>query len=539
MTSAGGDAGQPVVHRHVAVRTRLVAINAASTVAARVLNVTILVWTFQYLLGRLPPEEFGVYPVVMALTVLPPFFFSFFTGGINRHTVEAYARGDFEGVTRIVSSIFPLLCLCTLAFVTLGLVFAWHIDAVLTIPPDMVASAQAMSALLVIGFAVQLAALPFTAGYHVRQRFVELSVLELGRAVLKLVLLTVLLIAVAPSVVFVVLATVLADLCFTAVTTVRSLGFVPELRVRPAHFSLATAQRLVSFGLWTTVGRLAMMLYTTAGTIALNKFGEPVDVVNYYLGMTLFQQLQALIGTALQPLQPTLVALHALDDQERMVRAASMAGRYGLWVSMLPASFLIVFAPQITGLLFEPKYAATATIITLFMTTFVFTQPTVILPMVAIARGEVRRFTSAALACTATGILLMAGVAWANTLNAVTVTACLVAITIFPQLGYFWPLYLRMTGLSLRRFLLQVVLPGLGPAVAGLIFYAVLQWVFPVNGWAFLVAAAAIGSLVYVATLLFFIHFVAHRGVLEKIALLLLDRLPRGSTALPAGKGRV
>lgn len=536
MTIAEGDAGQPVVHRHVAVRTRLVAINAASTVAARILNVTILVWTFQYLLGRLPPAEFAVYPVVMALTILPPFFFSFFTGGINRHTVEAYARGDFEGVTKIISSIFPLLFLCTLAFVMLGLVFAWNIDAVLTIPPDMVASAQAMTALLVIGFAVQLAALPFTAGYHVRQRFVELSVLELGRAVLKLVLLLFLLVAVAPSVVFVVLATVLADLCFTAVTTVRSLGFVPELRVRPSLFSLATARRLVSFGLWTTVGRLAMMLYTTAGTIALNKFGTPTDVVAYYLGMTLFQQLHALIGTALQPLQPALVAMHALDDRERLARATSMAGRYGLWVSMLPASFLLVFAPRITDLLFEPDYAATATVIVLFMTTFVFTQPTGTLPMVAIARGEVRAFNSAALVCTSTGVLLMGCLAWLDAIAAVSVTASLVAITVVPQLAYFWPLHLRLTGLSLRRFVGQVILSGLAPAVAGISLFMALDQCFLLTSWVDLVVAGAVGSLAYVATLLLAMQFVMDRGLMEQTTAAVLARLPRSSIALPTGR---
>ena len=83
------------------------AINSASSVLAKIVNMTVLLWVYQYLLKRIPAEEFAVLPVVTAIMVFAPLFFSFFTGGISRYVVEAYAKGDFERVTRIVSSIFP------------------------------------------------------------------------------------------------------------------------------------------------------------------------------------------------------------------------------------------------------------------------------------------------------------------------------------------------------------------------------------------------------------------------------------------------
>ncbi len=144
-----------VEHKHVAVDGGLMALNAGSKVAARLLNVTIIIWSFQYLLERIPPAELSVYPVIMALVVIPPFFFSFLTGGLNRNAVEAYARSDFEHVTRITSSIFPFVFALALTFVLLGTLFAFHVESFLNVAPGMVAEARWMTVLLAISFSLQ------------------------------------------------------------------------------------------------------------------------------------------------------------------------------------------------------------------------------------------------------------------------------------------------------------------------------------------------------------------------------------------------
>ena len=321
-------------HKHIVVSKRLVAINSASSVASRILNITVLFWMFQYLLKRIPPEEFAVYPVVSAIIVFVPIFFTFFSGGISRYIIDAYAQADFEGVGRIVSSILPLLGLASLVFLTTGLMFALNIEHVLNIAPGMVEDAQLMMSLLVISFAIQMALQPLaTAGYQVRQRYVELNLLAVLRDLLRVGLLLGLLLGISPSVVWVVVATVVSDAGYLAATLLRSLRLVPEMRFVWRLFEIAKARTLMSFGLWTTVGRLGSVMYTNSATIILNLFGTPVDVTTFYIGATIFRQLQTTINTALMPLQPALTAMNALNDHNRLASTVYRAGRYALWAS--------------------------------------------------------------------------------------------------------------------------------------------------------------------------------------------------------------
>ena len=93
---------------YVEISKRLVLINSISSVITRLINILFLVWIYEYLLERISTEEFAVYPVVAAIIVFAPLFSSLLTGGISRFVIEAYARGEMQRVTEIVSSIVPL-----------------------------------------------------------------------------------------------------------------------------------------------------------------------------------------------------------------------------------------------------------------------------------------------------------------------------------------------------------------------------------------------------------------------------------------------
>lgn len=109
-------------------------------------------------------------------------------------------------------------------------------------------------------------------------------------------LLLVFLLAIEASVVWVVVATVIAELTYILVTVFWSRILVPELKLDPHVFNWKTAAELTSFGIWTTIGRLGNIMYSNAATIVLNKMGSALDVANYHLGATLFRQMQGTLS---------------------------------------------------------------------------------------------------------------------------------------------------------------------------------------------------------------------------------------------------
>jgi len=70
------------------------------------------------------------------------------------------------------------------------------------------------------------------------------------------------------------------------------------------------------------------------------------------------------------------------------------------------------------------------------------------------------------------------------------------------QVGYFWPLQLRLTRVRRQDFFNAVLLRGLLPAMVGSAVWVALRVLFPPHTWLSLVVVGAIGVVAYLVTLL-------------------------------------
>lgn len=480
---------------------RLVLVNSASSVLARAINITVLFWVFQYLIRRIPAEEFAVYPVVAAIMVAAPLFFLVFSGGISRYVVAAHVKGDNKLVTGIVSTILPLLILASVFFFGVGLLFALNIDRVLRVPPSMVDEAQLMIILLVTSFAFRMIVLPFQAGFHVRQKFFELNLLSVGQELLKVTLLLVLLIGIGPSVVWVVVATVVSEIAIAAVAAFRGGCLLPTLRVRRGMFDRAHARELMSFGGWSTLGHLGTMMQTDAAVIILNLYATAVDVTAFWVGGMLYTQINRTMYLGMTPLQPVLTAMHSNDEERRLVMTTMRGGRYACWIALAIVVPLAIYANEFTLLYVGENYLSATWVIILLMVIQVLIQPTRFTGMVAIAKAKVRAWN---LSIFLVMIVSVIGMIWtARAGHGAVGVAFILFGTI--SLGYalfFWPFYLKLLDVRLKEFLFQVVVPGLVPAMAGSLVWVLLKLLIEIDSWGKILLCSAAGGVAYLAVML-------------------------------------
>jgi len=472
-----------------------------SSILARVINVGAILWMFQYILERVPTEEFAVYAVVTAAMFFAPVFFQFFTGGIARYIMDAYASNDRMRIRRIVSSVFPLLLASGVAFVVLGAVFASFIDDILTIPERFVTEAQLMLVLLVATFSMKMIMLPFGVGYQVCQRFVEMNILNVVREIIRVALMYFFLTQINAAVIWVVVATVAAELFHLAVLTVRSLSFVTDLRVDFRLAQRKTASELVSFGFWTSVGRLAHVIYSQAAVFILNGYGTALDVANYHVGATCFRQVQTFIALAREPLLPAMVAMNAREENERLANTTLRGGRYGLWASLFIATPTVIFAGEVVDLYLGEKFADAAGVLIFFMVILPFAQPTSLLPLLVMAKARVRPFTLGVLITVLGAVGLIFYFVAVLDYGAVGATLALTVATLVSQVAYFWPLQLRIAEARFSAFLTETLVRGVTPAIAAAVVGFAAKEFLIVDGWVELFAAAALCSLVYLITL--------------------------------------
>lgn len=489
----------------VPISKRLVAINSFSSLAAAAINASILVWLQQFLLKRISPEEYSIYPVVASVSVIGPILTIILTDGLSRYAIEAYARNDRKRVTEVVSSMFPLLAGTSLLLLAGGALLAWYADVAFEIPDGRLSDARVMIFLMVLGMSLRLLLAVFGIGLPMNQKYVLANLLELGAVVLRVAILLILLFCVSVRVKWVVVALVSTSVLRILVHTAISMRLVPELRFRLTAFRIATARQVAGFGLWRLLARMAETIRVASDAIILNRFAAPIDVNCFYLGALVVNQVQTFSVVAGGPLQPALTAMHAADDQTRLRNAFIRGGKYALWASMMLATPVIVFRVELIQLYIaaqEPEYLPAATVMGLLLSVFPFSYGMVMFMRIAHATARVRPEAICAFVIQAINLMLTIYlVRWCN-MGAFgsALSTFVVSAVGFPLI--YLPMALRVTGVALRDWLNGTLLPGLAPAVIGALFWAALQWWFAPSTWTGVFECIAAGYLAYFAVLI-------------------------------------
>jgi O-antigen/teichoic acid export membrane protein len=481
---------------------RTVVINSASGLLAKAMNAAILLWLHQYLLKRITPEEYSLYPVILGLMVFPPVLATLLTSGLGRYVLEAHVQGDERGVRRVVSTMFPFLLGTGLLLLAGGWLAAWHIDAWLRLAPERVWDARLMLGMMIVPVALSFPVSPFSCGLWVRQKFVWINIIELGGESLRAALLLLLLLGIDTRVIWVAAATMVSQVVKLLVLQYASRRAIPALRLHWRDFDWSMARVLTGFGLWSLIGQCAERIRAGAHPLILKNLATAADVATFNIGWIFFNQISLLEYIVTRPVQPGLTALHALGDRERLRRAYLAGGRYGLWGTMLLVVPLIIYRSEFVVLYAGSRYVQAGAILALLLLTFPLEYGNNMMARLAYASGELRPWAWRTLAVqilTVAGAVLLVGRLHLGALGAALAT---LAVTALAQPLLFWPLGLRMGGASWRQWTLTTLLPGFLPGAFGAAAWYAPKLLLEINTWPALFACGAAGAVVYLVALL-------------------------------------
>ncbi|MHC5076432.1 MAG: lipopolysaccharide biosynthesis protein [Planctomycetota bacterium] len=449
----------------VKISKKLVAINSASNVAVQILNITVLVWLQRYLLKRISTEEYSIYPVLASLIVFLPLFISVFTAGLARYIVEAYANGDDKRVRQIVSSIFALLSGIAFLILAIGLVCAWFVDSILTIDLRFVSDARIMFSLMVISFTFNTIVSPFRTGFHVRQKFVLLNMIQVGRELLYIAILFTLLFGVSTRVLWVAVASASANICSVSVITLISRRLVPALRFRWNSIDWSVAREVISFGGWSLIGQLAGLIRLHLDPIILNKLGTPLDVTCFHLGSMPVRKIKRLSTRVKQPLAPQLTAMHAMDDQNALRHVYLTGNRYGLWSLLIITLPLMVYAHEIIPLWVGEKFIPAAPVGILLLASYPVTYANYMMARIAKAKAQIRSVALANISIQFFNLLLTLYLVGIRDMGAFGSALSTFVTMIFLYPVIMLPIAFRLVDVKLVQWLRETVMPGLLPGI--------------------------------------------------------------------------
>lgn len=491
----------------IEISKRLIYVNSVSTVLKSVLTLSVFLWLQRYLVQNVRAEEYEVLAIVYPLLLYTPFLITWVTSGLARYVIEAYAQGDRDRVTSIVSTMFPLTLGVGTLVLLVGSVLAWKIDVVLDIAPEYVADARFMFFLLVLPNAARTIVMPFMVGLEIKQKYLFMNVAGLVLEIVRITILFLLLFGVSPRVLWVPVAAVPMGLVEIAIFCTLSCRLVPELRFRWSAVRREHIGPIVSFGGWTGVARMSAVVREMAAPLLLNRLSIPVEVGGYRLGSFVERRFYPVVLGPLRTMQTALTAMHATGQEERLRRYYFKLSRYMLWIVLFFATPAIVYRDELWTLYLGPQkaseYAAAPLVMALLFTKFLFLFGQPVLAQVALAKAEARTMAMRVTVIELSSVTATAIVLWLGG-GAVGAALALVGASAIGGPLCYWTLGLRLTDARMGDFLRETLGRGLIPTAFALPVWVGAWLVAPPAGWLALAGYSALGAAVYAGVLLGF-----------------------------------
>lgn len=486
----------------IEISKRLIAINTASSAISLIVNVSILLWLQQYLLRHIPPEEYSLIPVIISIMAFAPLLSTVLTGGMARYMTVAYARGDEEEVTRICSSMFPLLLLAGVTLFLLGLLLAWNIDDFLVIEPEYRSDAQIMLLLMVFSTSLRLPIAAFNSGFMVRQKLVWSDLIDIGCQFLRVGLLLVLLFEVSTRALWVTVALVVSELVGMSITTPISMKLVPAQRFRFSMFRAALSKEITKFGGWWLVGSLSDVLKRAMDPLILNRFATAVDVTMYYVADMGPRLLTQVLTPITRPFFPILGAMYATEDFIKLRNTYTRTARYHTWVVMTVAVPAIIFSTQIMHLYLDGKYDAAGGVMGLLLIVSILSAMNALGSAVALAAGDMKGLSLRVLVVQSVNLLFTVFFVIYMQKGAYGSAYATLLAFILIEVTLKWPFCWKIAHTKFSDWFGEVFQPTIYTAIPSVIFCLLCLNFYPPDSWFILIFFSAISAMLYILTIM-------------------------------------
>ncbi|WP_172300497.1 lipopolysaccharide biosynthesis protein [Pseudoruegeria sp. HB172150] len=477
-------------------------LNATSSIVTMLLRMGALVWVNQFLIHRIAPEEYALVPVVASLLVIAEILPLIFMRGLSRFMVEADARQDTAEMTRIVSSMVPVLTAVAMVLLVGGLLATVNIDSVINVAPEYRWQAQAMLLMLVAVLCLRVALTPFRVGLHVRMRFVEENMILLATEVLRVVLLVFLLLAVSTQVIWVTVSTCVANVVNMLILIGYTVRIIPDARLRLSAIAVATVKRLLSFSLWTLFQAFNNLVLRAVPALLLNRNASAIDVASFHIGNLADTQIRRLAVAATAPAKPALTTIYATEGEDSLQKFYYLGGRYYLWVTLFLLPPLLVFAYPLIELYAGARYLKAAPVMVMLLGVYPFVWASGMFYEVAYSVGRIRSFNICIMILSLAALGGMWYLVVIRDLGALGAAMGLSGSYAIVHLLIMWPAGLWLVKGTWPVFVGETLVRGIAPFVAACLACAAFGYVFPITSWGGFFLGSAVSALVYPAVLI-------------------------------------
>ncbi|NOX58514.1 MAG: oligosaccharide flippase family protein [Planctomycetes bacterium] len=354
VTSQVGEQSRNAVE---ATSGKRVSLNALSNFVVMGVDMAIQICLLSFILRMLTKEVYGIWAITGGLFAYSALLQLGINSAVNYFIPPMLAKGDQEGLNRVVSTalVFYLMVACLIVGATVVLFFYFPIW--FHISPEHVGISQALVIMVGGYFAIATPLTVFRGVMSGMQRYVPLNTLAFCCRLARAGLIVGLMLA-GFGVLGLAVAHVGARLAEVIGAPLLAKRYLPELKIRWSSASMAQFWEMLGYSIYTLMWSLFDTVRDRAGFIVIGVLLTTASATLYAIPVMIMQAVYSVVRSFASVTKPAATSLMAEGDSNKIRELVLKGNRFvGALVLSLVAVLVIMGKPIIhvwVGSDFEP-----------------------------------------------------------------------------------------------------------------------------------------------------------------------------------------
>jgi membrane protein EpsK len=327
--------------------TRRFIINVASNLLMLVLNVVVGLWLTRYLVEQLGVALYGLVALATSVTLYMTVISTSLSNGVGRYLTIELKQGNVTAANRTFNTaLWGSIGLCLVMLPGVALL-AYAAPQIFSVPAGNEAGARWLFAAVMLGYLISIVRGIFAVSSFAHSRFDLQNLMLATNVIVRVLLLIALFTVVAPSLVSVGIATLLATVASFGVAMATWRRLTPELSITPQAFERSHLRTISGTSSWFFVNQIGTLLFLNIDLVVVNIFLGPEIAGRYGVVLQWPLLLRTLATTVSSVLTPIILTQYASNDLEAISRTTQQAVKLMGLALALPIGFIVGLATPI------------------------------------------------------------------------------------------------------------------------------------------------------------------------------------------------
>jgi membrane protein EpsK len=333
-------AANEIVEPPITTSRRLM-LNTALNVSNQLITACINFVLIGFFLDTIGVEQYGVWILVGSIFSYRTMLTMGLNAAVNRHIPVYVARGDQEGIRRVISTGFAYYLMLGTVIALASLALYWNIEDWFIIDQAFIATAEQLALIVGLSYAVSMSFQHFPAVLSGYQRFDIITYTTLATIIARTLLIVGLL---SQGLGLLAMGIIYggAEIMIRVVSAIYSRRLTKGLSPSPGSVDLSLLREMLTYGVSSTLYNSGTMLVFKSADLVIGSLIAAAAVPRFFLAAAPIMVLIELVQVFSRVIKPAVSDLDARNDDKRTEELVFLSQKYTLMLIFPAVAFFVV-----------------------------------------------------------------------------------------------------------------------------------------------------------------------------------------------------